>query len=800
MSVPDHEGAWPPAFSDAFVESTRSLFVAAGHLSIIGPVGSNRGLLASLVADVPEETSVWWRSDGSTVRPKSPYAAVNHVIPALRAPADAPIDAVVERASAVVGADPSSGPPPIILREADLSDAESIEVLTRLAALQRIRLVKTAGPGFLDHPAVTDRTAVVELEPLSDDAIAGMLAQRFGARAHPTTVAMLSARSQGAYGVLREIAEIEHEAGRLAVVSGVLVPFPACSEDAEPAPGRGTRRWANRYAADAQVSDLVEVAALVLALCDDEATDTFGARAVRTAVEMGAIRRSSGLLRFSSHAEATLLQRLASVPRRRELFDTYAPSLPRSLALPAVAGHVATWRLSIGAPIDATLALHACNAANREGRYSRVLRIADAVPATERPSRLLVETAHALHETGGTDALVDLLRDLDAPQIAHDDQLPLLRWASQHLEPAAFATLQRRFVDAASGDPTRLGSLQVVEMLAGAHRDGSDGLGRRLRALVDDPRLTPLDHAMALVALGMWSRHAGRAAEAVKLTTEAVAHLDAQHESVCAWHHDVATETLVLASIAAIDLDAAEIALSRYSSAGALHGHFGRLGLALWGVLAFFRGDLRAALADLDVALRTMPAADPHGARAWIEGLYAQAVAQVGDVDLVEGLLRAARARPPARSLQHELERRIAEACADDSLGDAERALETLGRVIATAREHDLHHSEVDAAVLCVQIGGPAHSHLLLRATEDLVEPSGTAALWKRFADALRTNTMAALVELAEEMHAVRAQVFAAEIARFTLDVSRRASDMTAEQRDRLSVIADPMAHRHVTR
>ena len=58
--------------------------------------------------------------------------------------------------------------------------------------------------------------------------------------------------------------------------------------------------------------------------------------------------------------------------------------------------------------------------------------------------------------------------------------------------------------------------------------------------------------------------------------------------------------------------------------------------------------------------------------------------------------------------------------------------------------------------------------------------------IWQRFAWAVRDNDMRALVALAEELDEAGRALFAAEVAQFTLDIARRAADMTPEQRQRL--------------
>lgn len=789
---------WPPAFSEAYLDKARALLRDTDHVMIVGRLGSNRGALAAALAG-PSAPTAWGRDSQLFGETAKRYAALNQLLPNLRArPGDA-LEDVKNRAERILAR--TFGRPTVCLREADLCDQESVEVLTRLVEAQHIALVSTVGPAAAATHPFARTAARLDLPPLDDETISHLLGARFGAVPHPTTVAMLAARSQGAYAVLKELADAGFATGQIKAIAGSLVTDVAVPvTDVNEAAEASTTRWAPRFASDHPARDLMDVAALAMRLDLDETREVFGEDALAAALSVGALRTSDTGIMFSARIEAMMVRRDLTTARRTELHDRYADRLPRTSRLASTAPQIAEWTLSVGRSPSPELAARAATQTNREGRYHVTLQFVASIPRVDRPSRLLIEQCHALSESGDAVTLLELLPSIDTAALDDDDLLPYLRWASRYLPHSVLSDVMRTV--GAGTDAADVGRVAVLT-LSGLHgetyRTGSQEHRHALRALAMSGNLSTVTQAVAQSAIATSLRQASRVDQAIDVAAAAVDVL-LTTDDVAACIVEAALENQIMCHISAADLDGARDALLTYSQPGVEFGNVGRIGTALWGLHAFFSGDISSAMAHAQLCLARTPASDPHRMRGWMEAMAAQILTQVGDIDGVYDLLAASHRHERNPRRVHDLERRIAQACVHDAIGDPERALDLLQSVVDESHEHDLTLLEVDAAVLIVQIGGPIHLDQLLRAVETVDETCGTSWIWQRFAWAVRDNAMRDLVGLAEQLDADGLALYAAEVSQFTLDIARRAADMTPDQRARLVAIADPMQHRHVTR
>lgn len=789
---------WPPAFSDDFIDGASTLFRETGHLMIVGPLGSNRGALASAVTGGPALTA-WGREAhayGGTIRR---YATLNQLLPNLCAFPAQPTDEVAAQAQAILTS--TFGRPKVSLREAELCDDDSIEVLVDLVEHRAIRLVSTVGPDAADAHPFARSAARIDLAPLDNTTIAQLLTDRFGATPHPTTVSMLATRSQGAYAVLKELADAGFRTGQIKLISGQLVTDAAVRvEHVDDAATAAAISWKPRFPADHPTRDLLDVAALTMALDHAEARSVFGDGPVSQALALGALRSDDTAIVFASSIEATSVRRHLSIERRTTLHELYFARLTQSSGRTETAPRFAAWLTSIGQDLPVDLATVATGRANREGRYELALLFVNAVAAPDRQSRLLIEQCHALSESGARSDVEALLRSIDPTMLQDDDLFAYLRWAGRFLPREEVQDLVAATREAT--DPTddaRHAAMTLCGLFGEAFQNGSEISRRSLATLAGSGRLTPVGQAMAQVAVALSLRQASRLDQAVELIAAAVATLlDSEDAATC--NVEGALEAQVLCLLSTGDLGGARDALTTYSAPGLHFGNLGRLGTAMWGLHAFYTEDTGSALAHAQLCLARTPATDPHHLRGWMEALAALVLTQVGDIDQVHELLKASERHERNPRRQYDLQRRISQACVHDAIGEPDEALHLLQGVVDEARQYDMTLLEVDAAVLCVQIGGPVHLKQLLRAVEPIDESSGASRIWQRFAWAVRDNDMRALVSLAEELDEAGSALFAAEVAQFTLDIARRAADMTPAQRQRLELIADSMQHRSVTR
>lgn len=785
---------WVPAFSEEFIARARGLFADAPHVTIVGPLGSGRGDLAREVAG-PAASAAWGRGSHEVALEHQPYAVLNQLVPPLRASPIEEVDAVVHRAGQLVGN--ISSPPVFVLHEVELCDSATLDVLSALVATGSIRLVSTIGPAAAADHRFALHAARIDLPPLTDDTIGDLLAERFGAAPHPTTIRMLAERSQGAYAILRRLADAAYEAGELKILAGVLVIDTGVASTQSDTVAMGTQRWAPRFSGTFGSRDLVDVSALCLDLDAEEALAVFGHASVAEALHIGAVRRDGGTLTFTSRVEAELLRRSLEPARRAELFEHYGHQLSRTFEGTASAPWVAGWFQSVGEALTPDLAVRAVSVANRQGRYSLAVELADVVPRADWPSRLQVEVAHALAESGARAETAALIATIEPAELTDVDLFVFLRIAGRTLPADELSPLVDRI--SATDDPDHQSTVALHALSVRCQDEGSTDIGRALNSLVFSGRLSAENHAMALAIHAMHLRNISETGRARTLVDEAVQLLE-ELPLVATANLEIAREVQIFTLLTDADYAAAQTALTAYSRPAARYGNVGRLGTALWGISSFYSGNLSTALAHVTLCLARMPADDTHQLRGWVEAVTAQILVQIGSIDEATELLAMSADRPPHPRRQPDMERRLTRALALDSMGEPEEALDILQAMIGEAREHELRLQQVDAAALCVQIGGPQHLPQLLEATEHVGDDCGTSTIWKRFGAAIDANDMPALAELAIDLDTDNRRLFGAEVAQFTLDIARRASDMTPETRIELQRIANPMGHRSVSR
>ncbi len=789
---------WPPAFSESFVESARRVFDERNNVMIVGPLGSSRGALAGRLSG-PSAPVAWGRDALSVKSTAVRYSAINQLLPTVRAQPDDSIPEVVQKALAAIGR--TFGRPTVCVREAELCDQGSNDVLASLVEDGHIRLVSTVAPSA----ALTHRFARsaerIDVPPLTEDTVAQLLAIRFSAAPHPTTVSLVMQRSQGAYAVLQQFTDAAFAAGQIRVLANTLVIDAAVlNADVEDLFVAMTQNTVSRFSGNRFARDLLDVTAVLTALDRAEAAEVFGDQVVSEVIDAGALEVVGEVLRFRSSIDGVSIVRNLDIARRREIFDAYRDRLERSERLAPTALGSARWHVDVGAPLPPELVLRAVRHANPACRYGIVRTLVEAVPAADRPLALVVEHCHALSETGADDELVEQVRSIDPATVGDDDLFAVLNWIKRHLPPAESEDfLAALRTSTASHDAARHAALELCRTYGEVFQSGDPQIRKDLLALTMSGQLSPANQALARMTLSATLRHTSRADQAVEMASTAIRDLESL-DTVASFYLEMAREHQITAYISAADMDGAREALVRYSAPGVAHGNLGRSGAALWGMLAFYSGDVSAALAQIQMCLTRIPESDPHQLRAWAEAMAAQILTQVGDIDDVYALLGASLGRRAHSRRVLQLQLMIAQACVHDAIGELEESLDLLQAVIDEAHEHGLLLCEVDAAVLSVQIGGPTHLKALLRAVETIDESSGTSTIWRSFAHAVRDNDMHRLVDLAEELDHRDRQLFAAEVAQFTLDIARRAADMTPEQRVRLAQIADPMQHRKVTR
>lgn len=794
-------GPWPAPFSAAFISQARQLLERRSVLVIVGPLGGSRNRLAADVAGVPEGP-VWTRHVARLGEDDLRFFAVQQLLTGLHLDHTDTVH-TAEAAARQILRGLVEVAPVLIIANADLCDPESIEVLIRLAAAGAIRLIATLTPETVsEQQRLLSVAEVIDIPPLDRPTISELLRLRFGAAPHPTVVELLVERTEGSYGVIREVSDAAFDSGMIVPVEGVLVVNPAGSAaTADRLAGLWAPPVVERLGGGDAVSDVIHLTALLGELDLEEARRHLDHDTIDGALRHGTLRTLGAGLAFTSRAESTFVQRTMPRERQIELFDRFAGVLTSSLERPGVALHAADWWRTAGRLLPVELAGRAAREANLSGRHRRTLVYTHP---DHNESGIVVEPierAFALVELGDTTALSEMFASLEPSELTEDELLPYLRWTAR----LASGPVRARLVDQAiaATDPEEARRRAAVNTLAGllerAFFEGGDELTHQLRTLTFSGRLSPHNQAAAFTALSLVQRHSGHPVQAVESAEFALQILLQCPETVSAFHLDVTRECQILALISAVDLAGAEQAIQAYSSGIFGHAGSGRMTTALRGLLELFRGDVQQALVNARLCLAGLRRHDPHQIRGWVEGMLAQILVQVERPDEAREMLEISTSHPADR-VQHDLERRITQACAHDALAEPEEALVILAGVMDEARERGLRLSEIDAAVLSVQIGGPPHLPMLLQAVDGLVDPSGTPAIWQRFAWAARDYDIPALAKLADDLHERGAHLFAAEVAQYVLDMARRKTDLDADTRSHLQQLADPMSHRHVDR
>lgn len=767
---------------------------------IVGPPGSGRNRLAADIAGIDPDDPVVTRHIARHGEKDLRWFTLQHLLRGLDLSPDADDRAAESAVRQALQALPEQ-PPTFVLANAHLCDAGSVRVLSRVAATGDLRLVATLSPEtVIRQPHLLGVAEVVQLLPLDASAVTELLEARFGAVPHPTVVQVLLERTAGSYGVLREVCDAACEAGMIMPVEGVLVLNPD-RDDATTE--RLTSLWTpetiERLGGGPGITDLVHLTSLLGDLDLAEARRNLDTAAIDLAVNHGTLRAVDGGLRFASHAEATMIRRTMPSEHQRVLFDRWAARFPTTLERPGVALLAGSWWRTAGHQLPVDLAARAAREANLAGRHRRALVFTDPAHNESGVVAAPLERAYALVELGALDELAAMFEALDPQELSEDELLPYLRWVAS-LDPGAE---RQDLIDRATSadDPDaarrRAAVKTLAHLLERSSVEAGEELTSQLRALTFSAQLSPGNRAVAFTALSSVQRQSGHPGRAVESAEFALRILLDAPDRPSAFHLDVTRETHVLALITALEFAEAERAIADYSSGVLGLAGSGRMSTALRALLGLFRGDAQEAVVNARLCLAGLRHQDPHQIRGWVEALLALVLVQGGRNEEAHDLLEVSRTHVASR-LQHDLERRITQACAHDALAEPEEALALLAGVADEARAHQLRLAEIDACVLSVQIGGPPYLPMLLAAVDGLVEPVGTPAVWQTFGRAARQYDIPALVALSEELEARDARFFASAVAQYVLDMARRATDLDPPMRTRLQELADPVSHRHI--
>lgn len=791
------EGVWPPAFSETFLEQAAQLLTEHAVVLVVGSVGTNRHELVDLLTR--SGPSQW----PEPLVTSHEYGTLERFFSGTSFPADlTPAQAAAQLEEHLVAdTTPLSEVPVFVVPDADLCDEQSVAVLVDLAERGFIRLVATVGPGGPERRDYGQRPARIDLAPLDSDTVSALLAARFRARPHPTVVSMIEARSLGAYGVLRDVAELASTSGELLVESGVLVIGPGAGDNGGTGPGFDDFAALRVLEEGHPALDVLRLVGLIPRIALADAEEIFTREELQAAEIAQVVNRDAEVLVVATPFEGLSISTHMSLDERRDLWDRVSPHLQRTAQDPTAALPMAQWVLSMGQTLDPELATRAISQANREVRYHVAIALAHAVdPEAVSTSRILMEQIYARHNAGDVHGAKALMQSTDPATVADDDLLEFLYSCATTLDESHIASLTQQLLAELEGEctPSRRATIELAASFNDMFEASGDAAERRVRALLLAGHLSPANQAMTNALLGVMARHQGRAAQAVEFGRASRDLLDPI--DAASYHRDFAYESLIWSHVADGNALAAADVLREYGAPGAAYGNFGRLGTAIWGVLEYGRGDLASGLACAESFLGRIPASDPTGIRGWAEAMTAQVLLQAGRPDRGEELLEASTAHGAIHRATHDLERNLAQAGAYDLLCDPERALTLLERTYSEALQRGLSGYAIEAAALCVQIDGPHRLTMLQDVTRGRDDLTGRFAWWKKFGDLMAANDMRGLVAFVDELRSARAAVFAAEVAQFTLDVARRASDMTPSERTHLTAIAQPMHHRHVSR
>ena len=770
--------------------AARALLEDRPILVIVGPSTGSRNRLASEIARLPDGPA-WSRHVARHGEIDRPYLGLRQIFPALHPLAGDDLSLVVEAVRTYLSTY-GVHRPLLVMANADRCDPASIEALVRLAVAGDIRLVATLPPeSTADHGRLLDRAEIMDLPPLTADVVAGLVRARFGAMPDPSAVELLLDRSDGAYDRVHELADSLFRAGRLVAVEGTLelAAWPAEAGDpAQPA------------VSGSELADLLDVTAILDVLEVGDARSSFSTQTLDLAVARGDLYVDDGALHPSSPDAARMIRRSLSHLRRADLFERFGTLIPETLTRPGTAVRVADWQLEAGSRLPVELAVRAAREANLTGRHRRAVAFSDPDHVEGGATVALVERFFALVEVGDYATLRSLYTSLDPATLSEEELLPYFRWMDRLKDDVDRSALGRRAVEAA--DPhlarRRVAVQNLSDLVERSFVEAGEDLASQLRALAFTSYLSPANRAMAFTTLAAALRNSGRPARAVQAADFALSLLTAQGDEVSAFHLETAREYQVLALLSSIQLDRAEVAIAEYSLGPLGRPGSGRLTTGMHGVLDLYRGDSTAALANIELCLAGIRPHDPRNVRGWLQALLAMVLVQRDRPDEAAAMLQASRARRTRRA-QWDLEARVARASVLDALAEPEEALEVLDEVFTEAGRRGMLLVQIEAAVMSLAIGGPPHLPALLAVVDDLVDPSGTPALWQQFARAARDYDIGSLVALADDLAGRREALLAAEVAQYVLDIARRADDLDPPTRSRMVELSDPATVRRIS-
>lgn len=765
-------------------------------LLIVGAAGSSRHMLASAIAETATpDGPAPLRHIARFGERDHAYFALRRLFPGLRLAPDASREAIEEAVRAVLDELPD-GPPVLVLTDTDLCDAPSIAMLAELAGSDSIRLIASLTPETVTaHEQLTTVAEVVDIPPLDDERIAGLLRSRFGVRPHRLLVSLLAEQTAGSYSAVRDVADTSFAAGLIVIVEGVLALRPGATAD--DLVGRRAPRTAERLGGGEEITAVVQLTALLGRLDVQEARACVGARTVELAMAHGAFAMHDGCLVLASRADEVLTRHAIGDARRRELFDAFAHRVPRTVALPAVAAHAAEWWITAGRLLPVDLAGRAAREANLTGRHHLARLFTDPDTNEQHVDIAPLERAFACVELSDDAGITALFARLDPATLTEEELLVYLRGVSR-VEPGhdRDALIRRALT---SADPEsrrrRMAVRALAELVDRAFETAGDEAINRLRSLAFSDGLSPCNRAVTFATLSAVLRHSGRPVQSVEAAGFALDILDREVDALSAFHLSLAREVHVMALISAVDADGAERALADYTTGPCAYPVRSPMMAALETSLAMLQNDLERALASARLCLASLHPNDPHQVGGWVEAMLTQILVLRSRPDDARSALGQAERRP-ARRRQLDLERRMMLAWTHDALADPEEALRLLADTADEARAHGLSLALIEAAALSVQIGGPPHLPLLLGAVDDLVDPSGVPLVWQTFARSADRGDLPSLIALADLADSSGARRFAAEVAQYVLDTWRRRTDMSPEMRDRLQELAGPESGR----
>jgi hypothetical protein len=783
---------WPAPFSRSFVEQARTLLEVRHALVIVAPIGASRQHLAAEIAEAPDGP-VWFRHVARFGEKGRPYFGLRQYFPDLAIDDDSSPQQVQLALRDALDAIRVKRPR-LVLVNANLCDPESIEALLSAASLGDLRLIAILTPETVTgQERLLAAAEVIDIPPLDAARVADLLQARFGVRPHPLLIDLLMDRTGGSYTAVRDVADASFAAGLIVTIENVLTVSPDASTDDDFETWQASES-VDRLGGGEEITDLIELTALLGTLHADDAGACVSAAALDLARAHGTFTREGDRIAFAWRAEEKLVLRTLTAERQAELFERYADRVKRSILLPGVSVRAADWWLSVQRLLPVDLASRAAREANLMGRHRRAVVYTDPASNEEHAIVAPIERGYALSELGDAAALRDVVAGVDPDTLTEEELLVYLRWVSG--TGAAPGTQQLAEGALAAADPAvrrrRAAVRTLADLLDQAYDVASDDMVNRLRALAFSSQLSPCNRAVAFAVLSAVVRLSGRPAQAVEAAEFAMRILADEQEVVSAFHLDLAQELHLLALVSFADLEGAERAARTYSSGVHAHPGSGRMTMALQVWIGMLQADVQGALASARLCLAGLRPHDPHQIRGWVEVMLAYALMQSDRPDEARDHL-AASERYPSTRRQIDLERRMMQATVRDTLAEPEEALRILSDVADEAQAHGLRLALIDATVLSTHIGGPPHVPILLEAVNDLIDPSGTPLIWQTFARLVKRYDLEGLTELAEQLSTRGCRLFAAQVAQYVLDMARRATDLDADTRLHLRQLADPV-------